>query len=165
MDIKNREKREWRVFWITVVGLVACTAALIGFSPTAASNEDTRPKVVYENPVVIPGRTLGPCYDITEEVNWREAPRGRAPLSGEAHAVDLNITFYETSAELVELQRELFGDHVANRAGILYGFTYKRASTPGICYVATLRPDTVDGRNMCWLGHEVLHCIAGGYHR
>jgi hypothetical protein len=165
--LDNDYKRTVRALWLLVGALAATLVAAVAFAPKAHGD-----KLVVEDGPVLTSTTvgeteLGPCWTITEEVNWTQAPRGRRPESGEAHALDLNVTFYETQEELESLQLRLFGYKVVQerKRSVLYGFTYVRQSTPGVCYVATLRPDRVDSRNMCWLGHEVMHCIAGDYHR
>ncbi len=71
-------------------------------------------------------------------------------------------------AHTVKDVEELYVKHIGKRdfnEGTMKGFAYTNAKTPGVCYVVTVMPRTVDGYEMCTLGHEIMHCLAGKFHR
>ncbi len=76
-------------------------------------------------------------------------------------AVRVEVTWYATANE-VRAALEAAKVKGTPRGGV-NGFSFTTAD--GVCHIHAVRPKEVDRAGTTTVGHEVLHCLLGQYHR
>lgn len=95
----------------------------------------------------------------------------------EGHPVPVTVYFYDSAREVTIKYREIHGiarsEKIATRHGFAIWPEWRDTQTGEAlefpdqyeCEIHTVRPTRVDDIATLTLGHEVLHCIYGSYHR
>lgn len=90
--------------------------------------------------------------------------------SGLVMSVQINV--YDTLGEVEEVYRQVHDLHRTQELAGLQGFAVwyeypngKPNDEPYECTIHVARPGRVDDNNTLTLGHEMLHCIYGSYHK
>ena len=88
----------------------------------------------------------------------------------DSRAIRLEVTWAKSNAE-IERARERYGAEIAEEGHRRVpqkpeGFAALVRSDGGlVCRLWVLKPGDVDDERTTALGHELLHCLVGAYHR
>ena len=95
-------------------------------------------------------------------------------VNRENQPIEITVTFYDSPAEVTKKFKEINNIPTLRRIPLRQGFAVweewidengKPNDEIYTCQIHTIRPLRIDDSATTILGHELLHCIYGSYHR